>query len=55
MSEKKCALIITHYKRILDYVKPNKVIILKDGKIVQEGTGDLVDTLEEKGYEWLEK
>jgi len=55
MNEKKSALIITHYKRILDHVKPDKVIILKDGKIVQEGNGDLVDTLEEKGYAWLEE
>ncbi len=55
MNEKKSALIITHYKRILDHVKPERVVILKDGKIVQEGDGKLVDKLEEEGYAWLEE
>jgi len=47
-------LIITHYKRILDYVKPNKVYIMKSGKIVEEGGIELVEKLEKEGYEWLE-
>ncbi|MBN2141947.1 Fe-S cluster assembly ATPase SufC [Candidatus Woesearchaeota archaeon] len=49
----KAVLIITHYKRILDYIKPDKVSIMIDGKIALEGIGDLVDHLEEKGYGWL--
>jgi len=47
-------LIITHYKRILDYVKPNKVYIMKSGKIVEEGGIELVEKLEKEGYDWLE-
>ena len=47
------ALIITHYTRILGYVKPDFVHIMLDGKIVQEGGSELADTLEEKGYDWV--
>jgi Fe-S cluster assembly ATP-binding protein len=53
MNENKCVLIITHYKRILEYIKPDHVFILVDGKIVKEGTSELVDNLEEKGYGWI--
>jgi len=55
MNKDKCILIITHYKRILEYVKPDKLIIMIDGKIALEGKGDLVDHLEEKGYGWIEE
>lgn len=54
MSEQKGILIITHYKRILEYIKPDFVYIMKDGKIVHSGSGDLIDELEEKGYGWVE-
>jgi Fe-S cluster assembly ATP-binding protein len=47
------ALIITHYQRILDYIKPDKVHILVDGKIVHSGNAALVNELEEKGYGWI--
>ena len=46
-------LIITHYTRILGYVKPDFVHILMDGKIVREGGSDLADELEAKGYDWV--
>ncbi len=55
MNKEKTVLIITHYKRILDYVKPNKISIMLDGKIALEGNGDLADHLEEKGYGWIEE
>jgi len=57
MSEdkKKIILIITHYKRILKHIKPDKISIMIDGKIAIEGNADLVDHLEEKGYGWIEK
>ena len=55
MNKEKTILIITHYKRILDYVKPDKVFIMINGKIVVEGGSDLVDHLEEKGYGWIEE
>jgi Fe-S cluster assembly ATP-binding protein len=47
------ALIITHYTRILNYVKPDFVHIMLNGRIVQEGGSDLADHLEEKGYDWV--
>lgn len=47
-------LIITHYKRILDFVIPDKVSIMRNGKIVFEGGKELVDKLEERGYGWIE-
>ena len=53
MKKGRAVLIITHYKRILEYVKPDKVSILVEGKIALEGKGDLADHLEEKGYSWV--
>ncbi len=47
-------LIITHYQRILNYIIPNRVYVLVDGKIVASGGKELVHELEEKGYEkWI--
>ena len=47
------SLIITHYTRILNYVKPDFVHILLDGRIVREGGSELADELEEKGYDFI--
>ena len=44
-------LIITHYKRILNYVRPDYVHVFADGRIVQSGGPELADELEEHGYE----
>ncbi|MBS3078004.1 Fe-S cluster assembly ATPase SufC [Candidatus Pacearchaeota archaeon] len=55
MNQEKCTLIITHYKRILEHIKPNKIFIMLNGKIVLEGGKEIVDQLEEKGYGWIEK
>lgn len=44
-------LIITHYQRILDYLNPNYVHILKDGKIVKTGSFDLIKQIEQSGYD----
>jgi Fe-S cluster assembly ATP-binding protein len=46
-------LIITHYTRILEYVEPDFVHILIDGRIVREGGAELAGELEDKGYEWV--
>nr|MCS5535969.1 Fe-S cluster assembly ATPase SufC [Candidatus Poseidoniales archaeon] len=46
-------LIITHYQRILDHVKPTHVHILIEGRLVRSGGADLAVAVEEKGYEWL--
>lgn len=54
MNKDKCFLIITHYNRILQYLSPDKIIIMKDGKIALEGDGSLANKLEEKGYSFLE-
>lgn len=51
-SESGC-LIITHYQRILDHVKPSHVHIMIDGKIVKSGGAGLALEVEAKGYEWL--
>ena len=44
-------LIITHYQRLLDYIKPDVVHVLMNGKIVKSGGPDLALELEKKGYE----
>jgi len=48
-------LVITHYQRILDYIKPEYVHILVNGRIVMSGGPDLALKLEEKGYEWVKE
>lgn len=46
-------LVITHYQRILNYIKPNFVHIMLDGRIVESGGADLAIQLEEQGYDWV--
>ncbi|MGD8605385.1 MAG: Fe-S cluster assembly ATPase SufC [Anaerolineales bacterium] len=46
-------LIITHYQRILNYIKPDFVHIMLDGRVVESGGPDLAERLEEHGYEWI--
>ena len=48
-------LIITHYQRILEYVRPDHVHVLIDGRIVASGGYELAEQLEAKGYEWLDQ
>jgi len=48
------ALIITHYSRILEHVRPDRIHVLMGGRIVASGGPELAIKLEEKGYEWLE-
>ncbi len=47
-------IVITHYQRLLDYIKPDVVHILSGGKIVKSGPASLALELEKKGYEWIE-
>ena len=54
-NEDKIILVITHYKRILDYINPDKVFVMIDGKIALEEKGDFVNHLEEKGYGWIKQ
>lgn len=44
-------IIITHYQRMLDYLKPDRIIIMKEGKIIKEGTTTLIQEIDEKGYD----
>ena len=53
MSPEKAIILITHYQRLLDYVNPNYVHVMQDGKIIKTGSADLAKELEKKGYEWL--
>jgi Fe-S cluster assembly ATP-binding protein len=46
-------LVITHYQRILNYIKPDQVHIMLNGQIVESGGPDLALHLEEHGYDWL--
>ncbi len=46
-------LLVTHYQRILNYVKPDKVHVMMDGKIVHSGGPDLARQLEDQGYDWM--
>ena len=48
-------VVITHYQRLLDYIVPDKVHVLYDGKIVKSGPKELALELEEKGYDWIKK
>jgi Fe-S cluster assembly ATP-binding protein len=53
MNPSKSILLITHYQRLLDYIKPTYVHVMQDGKIVKTGSAELAKELENKGYEWL--
>lgn len=48
-------VVITHYTRILNYIKPEFVHVLKDGKIIKEGTGELAHEIEASGYKSFEE
>ncbi|MEN9698834.1 MAG: Fe-S cluster assembly ATPase SufC [Bacteroidota bacterium] len=49
------SIVITHYQRLLDYIVPDFVHVLYDGKIVMTGTKELALELEEKGYDWIKE
>ena len=54
-SKENATIIITHYQRLLDYIIPDYVHVLHDGKIVKSGSKDLALELEKKGYDWIIK
>jgi Fe-S cluster assembly ATP-binding protein len=53
-AEDRAFVVITHYQRLLNYIVPDFVHVLKDGRIVKSGGRELALHLEEQGYEWLE-
>ena len=54
-SDERSFILVTHYQRLLDYVKPDYVHVLVDGKLVKTGTAELALELEEKGYGWIDE
>ena len=52
-NEKTSAMVITHYQRLLDYIRPNIVNVLIDGKIVKTGGPELAQMIEDKGFDWI--
>lgn len=54
-SKENASLVITHYQRLLDYIIPDVVHVLYDGRIVKSGGKELALELEEKGYDWIKK
>jgi Fe-S cluster assembly ATP-binding protein len=51
--EDRAMVLITHYQRLLDYIVPDFIHVLYDGRIVKSGTKELALELESKGYDWL--
>lgn len=54
-SEERGFLIITHYQRLLDYIKPDHVHVMMQGRIVKSGGPELAQRLEEEGYDWIKE
>ena len=54
-SKDNATIVITHYQRLLDYIVPDFVHVLYNGKIVKSGTKELALELEEKGYDWIKE
>ena len=54
-SPENAAIVITHYQRLLEYIKPDFVHVLYKGRIVKSGGAELALTLEEKGYDWIKE
>ena len=54
-SKDNATIVITHYQRLLDYIVPDFVHVMYDGRIVKSGGKHLAIELEEKGYEWIKE
>ena len=54
-NKENAVIVITHYQRLLDYIVPDFVHVIMDGKIVKSGTKQLAYELEEKGYDWIKE
>jgi len=54
-SPKRAMILVTHYQRLLDYIKPDFVHVLAEGRIVRSGGPELAHELEKQGYAWLGK
>ncbi len=54
-TEKTSAIVITHYQRLLDYIRPDVVHVLLDGKIVKTGGPELAKQIEDNGFDWIKE
>jgi len=54
-SKDNAVIIITHYQRLLDYIVPDFVHVIHNGRIVKSGGKELAHELEEKGYDWIKE
>ncbi len=54
-SKDNAVIVITHYQRLLDYIVPDYVLVLHNGKIVKSGSKELAHELEAKGYDWIKE
>ena len=54
-SPKRAIVVVTHYQRLLDYIVPDHVHVLADGRIVRSGDRSLALELEKRGYSWVEE
>ncbi len=52
---KRAILVVTHYQRLLDFIKPDYVHVMSHGKIIRSGNSELAKELESKGYGWIER
>jgi len=52
-NDERAFIVVTHYQRLLDYIKPDYVHVLGNGKIIKSGGPELAIELEEKGYDWI--
>jgi len=53
MNEDKAIILITHYQRLLDYIKPDYIHVMQRGQIIKTGNSEFAKELEIKGYGWL--
>ena len=53
--EERAIILVTHYQRLLNYIKPDHVHVLNDGRIIKSGGPELALELEEKGYDWIKE
>jgi Fe-S cluster assembly ATP-binding protein len=54
-SKDNAIIVVTHYQRLLNYIVPDFVHVLVDGRIAKSGTKELALALEEKGYDWIKE
>ena len=49
------AIVITHYQKMLDYLQPNVIHVMMNGRVVRTGGPELADRIEQEGFDWLKE